>query len=784
MSKLLNSDKDGELPISKDTVALASSNGFGGGYDAESGDGDEVQLRDYWRVVHKHLWLVILITIVGVAPIVYLSGMKANYYQAVSRVQVNLENSNAVNGGEANGSAGVFLSADPAYFNTQLQMLNSPALLRRVSETLDLEHNAIFLKHMAKGGRILRKALRLFYLGKSDPAQPIDDSQTLTKELSPSVSAQELEEAQRLRPIVDDLQKKLKVEPVKETRLAFKETRLIDITCEHPNPQLAAKIANAIADGFVLANLEQRRRVGQTSDEFLNNRIQELQIKIRNGETELIEYAKNHQILSLDANQNTVVDRLTGLNRQLLEAENDRILAEANYRKALDPGALQALSSETAREVDGAESRLSVLRESRAQMLVGATEKWPEVKEINQQISELEKNIKHLKDDAANTLKTNLETRYRQALEHENVLRDAFNKQRGETLQQNEAAINYRIKQQEIDTNKVLLQGILQREKENDVAVRGSTNNVSVVDYAITPDPKEPAGPWRLLWISIALALSLSAGVGMAFLLEHLDNSVRSREDVLTQLQLPTLGIIPVVKKSFRDRLIHTNGNGHGSPAILANASSPLPFSEEYKRLRTAVTLTGNGRSSKSILVTSSNKGEGKTTTALNIATTMAQTEGASILIIDADLHKPRLQNILGLPGEHGLASILTGDVAYDKVDQLILKHESGVYLLPSGPLPVNSAELLSSNVLRQLLTHLEQSFTHIIIDSPAADEFADSLVISTIVDGVLFVVHGTKSSRNSVRYTLQDLRSVGANLLGVVLNGMKNGRQQYSYYN
>jgi polysaccharide biosynthesis transport protein len=788
MDKLISSsNKDGAVPAPLNGNNLASHNGFGS-YEYAAPDGDEVHLRAYWRVVRKHLFVVILVTLLGTAPFVYLLGMKADYYKATTRIQVNLENTNAAVGAE-DGQTGVFLSADPAYFNTQLQILNSPGLLRRIIGTLDLEHNPTYIRHISKGGRLLRKALRLFYFGKKDDvSQNPLGSNPLTSSLDPTASEQDLVAAQRMEPFVEDLQKKVKIEPVKEPRLSFKETRLIDISTEHPSPQLAAKISNAIADVFVLSNLEQRRKNGANAEEFLSVRVAELQGQIRQGEAQLIEYAKNHQILSLDANQNTVVDRLTGLNRQLLEAENDRISAESNYRKALDPAALDALAKDSAKEIDAAESRLAILRENRAQLLVEATEKWPEVKEVNQQIAEVEKTIKDLKSKATSTIRTNLETRYQQALARETSLRNAFEKQRDDTLKQNESAINYKIIQQEIDTNKSLLQGILQRAKENDVSLQGAINNVRVVDYAIIPDPKEPDGPWRLLWIGLAFTLSLGGGIGLAFFLDYLDNSVRSSDDVMATSQLPTLGTIPAVGKTLRERFVPLLTSGSDkvrlSPTVLVHSISPPSFTEEYRRLRTAVTLPLNGHAPKTILITSSLRGEGKTTTAVNIATAMSQTAGAKVLIIDADMRKPGIHEILDCENEAGLSSLLSGEVPREKALECIISHATSlVNILPAGPVPPNPAELLHSENLPLLLADLEKTFTHIIVDSPATEEFSDSLILSASVDGVLFVIHGSKSSRESVRHTLQELRYVGANLLGVVLNSISPREQEYSSY-
>src|SRR4029077_9518659 len=234
----------------------------------------------------------------------------------------------------------------------------------------------------------------------------------------------------------------------------------------------------------------------------------------------------NHQILSLENDQNTVVERLVGLNKQLLEAENDRKQAEAAYRAALAPGAAEALSEGTAKEIESAKVKLNELRAQRAQFLVGTTEKWPEVQEIDKQIEVLEKQVIDSNGRATATVLTNLETRYRGTMARENALRSAFDQQRNETFTQNRSAINYRIIQQEIESNRNLLKELLQRSKENEVSAGGTPNNIHIVDYAIASD--QPAGPPRLLYLAVAFGLFLPVGVGSALLRDYLNTTVCS----------------------------------------------------------------------------------------------------------------------------------------------------------------------------------------------------------------------------------------------------------------
>src|SRR6185369_21961 len=455
----------------------------------------------------------------------------------------------------------------------------------------------------------------------------------------------------RLAPYVGAILGGLKVEPVKETRGLYKETRLIDISFTHSDPEVAAKVVNAIAETYVYSNLEKKGETNTSTGEFLQKRIAELQQQIRTDEEKLVNYAKNNQIISLDANQNTVVERLAALNRQLVDAEKDRIDAESKFNAAKGAGAAGALADADAKQANESEAKAADLRQKRALLMVDATEEAPEVKEIDTQIAELDRQVKEIRNRKSTTILTNLETLYRQTLAREQALRSSFEKQRGETLSQNEAAINYRIIQQEITTNKTLLDSLLQRSKENDVIMASKPNNISVVDYAITPDG--PVGPNRTRTVFIAIFLSLGLGVGFALLLEYLDDTVHSTEEVERLLHLPALAVIPSA---------HGNGNPSENPELLMNVDGRSPLAESYRQLRTSVLLSTAGRAPRSLLVTSSLPGEGKTTTAVNTAISLAQT-GTNVLIIDADMRRPRLHAIFNLPKTEGLSSILSSEV-------------------------------------------------------------------------------------------------------------------------
>ena len=761
-------------------------------YGVDPNADNEVHLLDYWRAIRKRLWLVFgIVALVTMLAVVYVA-RKPDFYEAQARVQVDLEDTGSL----VNSARPLYGPADdPIYFNTQLQILVSPGLMRRVVRTLDLEHNPDFFKgNPSQRQSTWQTFRRMVGLGNNqqDAGPKSSDQLPLTTTVAQATAREDLNEAKRLEPYVNSILGGLKVEPVKETRGYYKETRLIDIKFTHTAPEVTAKVVNAIAETYVFSNLEKRTEANSTTGDFLEKRIAELQQQIRTAEERLVNYAKNNQIISLDPNQNTVVERLAGLNRQLLEAENDRKTAEAAYNAAKAPDAAAALADDGAKQTNEIETKLVDLRQKRALLLVDATEEAPEVKEVDQQIGELDRQLRDLRSRKSATLLTNLQTHYQQTLEREQSLRKAFEQQRAQTLSQNEAAINYRIIQQEIETNKSLLNGLLQGAKENDVVLAGKPNNISIVDYALTPD--SAVGPNRARTVIAAFFLSIGLGLGLALFFEYLDDTVHSTEEVERALHLPALAVIPSVGNAARRRVLpgipgkralqkQSNGNGATHTELLMNVDSRSPLAEAYRHLRTSVLLSTAGRAPKSLLVTSSLPGEGKTTTAVNTAISLAQT-GASVVIIDADMRRPRLQAIFDMREQEGLSSILSSDAAEDDMLATIRNDEaSGLSVLTSGPIPPNPAELLGSDQMRRLLAALQANYTHIVIDSPPVSSFTDGVLISTMVDGVLLVVHGGRSSRHIVRRSKQLLNDVGAKIFGVVLNNVNLQSNDYYYY-
>ncbi len=742
-----------------------------------------VPVRDYWGAIRKHLWLISGLTILITTIVTVYLVRKPNIYDAQALVMVDLEDLNPVQGAASKNPVIVNgTSNDPAYFNTQLRILTSQGLLRRVVKTLDIEHNASFPRpgSMPERDKWWAKLQQTFGgsnrpPGQAAPKEITQDKLPLLNDKVPASSQIEVTEARRLAPFIKDVSEELQIEPVVERRLGYARdnTRLIEIQYQHHDPEIAAKVVNTIADTFVLLNWERRAETNVTTGDFLQKRIAELQSQIRSSEERLINYARSNQILSLNPDQNTVVERLTGLNKQLLEAENKRKIAEANYRAAMAPGAASALAEEnTGRKIIEIETRLAEFRQKRAQLLVENTEEWPEVKEVNQQIATLEDEVRNARSRSTSALLTNHETQYRQSLAAEQALRKDFDKQRGETLSQNEAAINYRIIQQEIETNKNLLDGLLQRYKENDVVMAGVRNNIHVIDYALAAD--KPIGPRRWQGILLAFCFSLFSSLGLAMFMEYLNDTISSSDEAEKMLQVPVLVTIPAVSQ-LRDHQFE--------PGKLFTLESHSALAESYRQLRTSILFANQGDTPKTLLVTSSRPGEGKTTTAVNLAYCLAQI-GANVLLIDADLRRPRLHSVFGMTRHQGLSTCLNKGASEDQILGMIRQYkDTSLHLLTAGPVPPNPAELLGSEQMRRLLTTLQSHFTHIIIDSPPTASFTDAVLLSSMTNGIIMVVHSGKTQYKTARYALNLMAGAGANVYGLVLNQTEQRRQDEAYY-
>jgi succinoglycan biosynthesis transport protein ExoP len=768
---------------------------------------DGFQVMDYWRAIRKRLWLVAGIAVLITTLTAIYMARRPNVYAARAVVQVDLEqvNPDLVTTDRQRPVS----NSDPAYFNTQLQLLWSDGLLRRVIKEKNLDASKEFQAGKSDATTSTwRSILTSVGLATDDRARKASTAADPGGDY-PS-SSEDVAEAVRLAPYVDVIHRNLDIEPVRESRATVKDTRLIDITYRSTNPELAAFVANSIAETFTVMNQEKRSGTSRKTNDFLQDRITSLQVEIKNDEDKLVSLTQTAGILRTDGDQTIVIDRLSGLNKQLLEAENERKNAEANYfAVANSPEKVNALAeSEMARYVTEQENniralqadilkRIADLRQQRAQKLQEYQEGAPEIREVDAQIKSYEdsidqgvakfnKDLESFRKRIKTGLVENLRTKYLQAKSQEDKIRVDFNKQYGEAQGQNQSAVNLKLLQQNIDTNKWFLDNLRKQVSGNDVAAQGTDNNISVMEIAIPSET--PVSPRRLMTVAAALFLSTLFGMGLALALEYLDDTIRTTEEIENYLQLPALAAIPTIDSLPKRKLLLVGS----SESLDADPPSPLLISgdarsslaEAYRHLRTSILLSTAGHAPKSLLITSSLPSEGKTTTATNTAISLAQT-GARVLIIDADMRRPRLHSIFGIENGRGLSTVLSSDFTEEDVMAAVRQDEkTKLFILPSGPIPPNPAELLGSEQMSGLFKILQHRFTHIVVDSPPIASFTDGVLIASMVDGVILVVHSGRSSRQVVRRSRQLLQDIGAKVVGVVLNNVDlKAKDNYYYY-
>jgi len=740
---------------------------------------EPTHLRDYLSVVLKRKWLILSLLVVVTSLVAIQMYRMPTIYEAESTIQVEQKTKNLLKTKE------LVLNAqnDPAYWGTQLALLKNPRLHRKVILALDLQNNPAFFGGQARPS--LFATVRRIFSRQNPEAAPtpagglavVDDAAAGITTSPAQVDQLTPEQTARMLAYEDALNDNLTIAPVERTSLVM-------IRYQHTNPELAMKIADTLALVFINDTREREMAGSTSSADQLAKSITDLQLDMRQKQEQQINFRKNNNLpLGEIAGQNLTASILTTSTGQLMEAEAERNKSQAAYeaalaaQKASDIYAIpEVLANKPVQEM---RDKLRALDEQRAVLLMKYTSEWPEVKKIEEQKIQTERAL----DKQAKDIVRSLQATYQSDRLREEQLRSRSAQARGAANSQSQAELRLGIINQELETTKQLYNTAIQKQKELDITGTDVPNNITIS----TPARRaEIVGPPRVRNILIALLLALSAGIGLAFLLDYLDDTLKSIEDVDRHIHLPTLALIPAPRQERRilpgrSTAVAATITGHEGTALALIEEKRSPVAEAYRHLRTSLLLSSAGQPPKTVLVTSSQPSEGKTTTAVNTAVMLAQT-GAEVVILDCDLRRPRIHSHFGLPNARGVTNYLSGDA---NVSSLIQQYDKlpNLKIITSGPVPPNSAELLGSEEMRRLLALLSENFAHIIVDSPPAISFTDASILSTMVDGVMLVVHGGRSSRAVVRRAKQQLMDVGAHIYGIVLNNVKLESSDYYYY-
>jgi succinoglycan biosynthesis transport protein ExoP len=717
------------------------------GYSSSSyQERNEAHLRDYWKVIQKRKWTIISFTLIVLIVTGVMTFTMEPIYRATATIQINKENPQIVDFKE-------IFSIDTMemdYHQTQYKILGSRSLARRVIHAMKLAEQPDFLP----------KPPSSFQQWKTKILRPI--SKFFSKFFSSGKS--ELSEKNRETLLINQFLSRLQIEPIRNSRL-------VKIHFDSNSPELSAQVANLLASNYIQQNLEARFVTTEQAKEWLTKQLKDLKGKVETADENLQAFGSKHDIISLDDKENVTMQRLTELNEALTKAESDRIAKEALYKQiknknidSLPPILENQLVADLRRDYIQIEAQYVKLLETLK------PDHWDMVR--------LKKQMDMLKDRLDGEIKrivTGIENDYESALRRETLLRQTFDQQKEKTMQMKEKAIQYNILKREADTNRELYKGLLQRMKETGISAGITASNILIVDKAELPIG--PYKPNKRRNLALALIVGLFLGVGLAFFFEYLDNSVKTAEDVEQGIQLPFFGLVPEVSYERRRRAT----NGTPWPVELVTFCHPKAMlSEAYRNIRTSILLSFSEKPPQKIAILSPNPEEGKTTTALNTAIALSQT-GARVLVLEADLRRPRLHKIFDQENGVGLSNFLSG---HAELDATIRGTEiPNLFYILSGPIPPNPSELLGSNLFKSMMESLGERFDHIVLDAPPILGFSDSIIVSTSVDGVILVVLEGKTPKETLQRSKEMLFQVNAKILGVVINRVDIRRSEYGRY-
>ena len=710
--------------------------------------GQDSALREYLRVLIKRKWLVIscLAIIFGVVALATMRSTRI--YDAYGTIAINKTDPAILNlKDSANGGAADY--SDPTDLDTEVRILKSDLLALQVIKQLNLDKRPEFGGTQASPSNMLGLT--------TDALQP--DSEKTTSLLAGFKAG---------------------------LRVALiPNTRIIEIHYRSPDKTLAANVVNTLIASYIEQNFKTRFESTMQASDWLSKQLVDLEMKVQTSQEKLVQYQKQHEILGIDEKQNITTSKLDELNKELTAAESDRMQKESMYRlvQSSDPDMATA-AAVSAGGSAGSSGLMERMREQQADLKIQIAQlstqfgnAYPKVVQLNTQLKEVDAQLQ------TETIKvvSRVRSGYLAALQHETMLRQAMDNQKQEANKLNESAIEYSLLKRDVESYRTLYEGLMEKLKEAGVTAGLRSNNIRSVDKARVPTyPSEPNVPRNL---AFALALGLSTGIGLAFLLEGIDNTVRTPEQAQAISGLPSLGMIPLGSKSGLEAAAKrlTVASSREAVELVTQSRPQSQMAESYRALRTSLLLTSLGGPPKVILITSALPQEGKTTTSINTAIVLAQ-KGTRVLLMDADLRRPSIHKTLGMGPKTGLSNVLTGNAT---LQQAVVRSNilPTLFVLSAGTPPPNPAELLASSNMKDILAELREQYDHIVVDTPPTLSVTDAVVMSTRADSVVLVIRSGQTTKQALRRSRDLLMQVNARVSGVLLNAVDLSSPDYYYY-
>lgn len=689
-------------------------------------------IRDLWFILRKRKWVLFTTVLVILTISIIQTARTTPLYDAAGRLAFYREDSDLLGMKDA-GNSGMTEDWDyTVSLDTQARVIQSDAVALQVIRGMHLDTNPAF-------------------------------AGTLADRKDKSQLAQEDEAA-----LLDNFRDSLRVVPIRNTRI-------LEIHFVSPDAKLASDVVNTLMRTYVEHNFKTKLDATLQATDWMSKQIADLQLKVQTSQEALVNYRRENQILGTDEKSNITTSKLDQLNHELTDAQADRIRKEAKYQNTLagNLAAIPELSQNAL--ITNLQEQASVAEREYAEANVRFGPSYPKVVELAQKMEQAKAAVNRETQAVSQRIKSEYET----ALSRERLLTRAFESQKQEANTLNEKAIQFDILKREAELNRNLYENVLQKSKEANVTAGLKSNNVRPVDQARTPRfPSSPNIPRNII---LALLLGASSGVALAFVLEGLDNRVRTPDHIEATVGMPALATIPLQHepKTLRGSLSVKNEPVSSGLVVATRPRSHV--AEAYRALRTSILLALSDHPPKSIVVTSGLPREGKTTTSLNLAAVLAQ-KGARVLLVDADLRRPSIHTVLRLRSSSGLSTLLTGSALFEDVVQPA-PGLSNLWVVPAGPPPAQPSELLGSTKMRELIARWENEYDHVIIDTPPVLSVTDAVSLSSDVDGVLMVVRAGNTRRDALRRMQELLAQVNARTLGVVLNAMDLTASDSAYY-
>lgn len=711
-----------------------------------------VNLQDYLRVVLKHRWTIATVFAVVFVSVLIFTFTATPIYMGTARVIIEKENPKVVSMQEV-------MTVDSSgldYYQTQYKIIESRSVAREVVRRLKLDQHEEFVPKPKEG---------LFY----DIVYFIPNTIGYIASLFKTDEA--AKKAKSDSAIVNAFLQRVKVTPIRNSRL-------VDIGFEAKSPYMSAKIANTLAKAYIDNNLETKLRATQDAVAWLEGQIVTERKKVEEAEQALLRYKEQKGIVtdfSTDV-ETITAQKLAEINKQVVEATSRRVEAETRYRQAADirhsPDKLDSvpdvIRDELIRDIKKQEVEIQK-RMSELSKRYGA--RHPQILALQEELNSLQSR----KSNEIGRIVDALYNEYKVALAKEYSLKNALSQQKGESLAMNVKAIDYNVLKRQAESSREMYDILVKRFKETSITEDIKTGNIRIVDLAEIP--KSPVKPKKAQNLLLGLIVGLALGVGLAFFLEYLDNTIKVPDDIKNILKLPYLGPVPAIAAAEGGAV-----NGEKNPAddLVSHLSPKSTASEAYRGIRTSILFSSAEQAPQVLIISSSGPREGKTITSANIAITMAQA-GNRVVILDCDMRRPRVHKIFSLSRDRGMSNLLVGN---DELDNVVLHTDiPNLDVIPSGPIPPNPSEVLSSQRMADLIEVLRGRYDRIIIDTPPITAVTDAVILSKVVDGVVLIVRAGVAHRELVRNAVEQLRQVNAHILGAVLNGVDMGRDSYYYY-